>query len=117
LSALSVALLCVPTATARPRGVRTPIEVDLRPPLGMRSKSLSFPWEGRLKNAMQLRESEFVRHVNEYSGGGHFYATWELVQLVERAARRVASRMPGPRLSVGELSRREGGEIAGHHSH
>lgn len=118
LSALCVALACVPTATARPRGVRAPVEeVSLRPPPGMRSKSLSFPWEGRLKNALKLQASEYVRHVNEYATGGHFYGTWELVQLIERASRRVAFRMPGPRLSVGELSRQGGGEIPGHHSH
>jgi len=112
-------VVCVPTVGARPgRGVRPPAEeVNLRPPPGMRSKSLSFPWEGRLKNALKMQESEYVRHVNEYAESGHFYGTWELVQLLERAARRVAFRMPGPRLSVGELSRHEGGAIPGHHSH
>jgi penicillin-insensitive murein endopeptidase len=119
LGSLACALAFVPTAGARPRGgVRSALqEVNLRPPLGMRSRSFSFPWEGNLRNALKLESSEYVRHVNEYAAAGHFYGTWELVQLIERAARRVAFRLPGPRLSVGELSRATGGAIPGHHSH
>lgn len=119
LGVLAVVLAFAPTAIARPRnGVRAALsEVNLRPPLGMRSRSFSFPWEGKLRHALKLESSEYVRHVNEYATTGHFYGTWELVQLIERAARRVAFRLPGPRLSVGELSRATGGEIPGHHSH
>jgi penicillin-insensitive murein endopeptidase len=48
---------------------------------------------------------------------GRFYGTWQLTQLLERAARRVAFRLPGVRLSLGELSGKEGGDIGGHNSH
>ena len=117
-----VALTLVATgASARQGGTRTRRiaagEINLRPPLGMRSRSLDLPWAGRLKRGMRLKESRYVRHVGEYKGKGHFYGTWELVQLLERAARRVAVRIPGARLSVGELSRGQGGAIAGHRSH
>ena len=58
-----------------------------------------------------------LRHVTEYAGSGNFFGTWELVQVLQRAAHRVQRRLPGARLSIGELSRPRGGEIAGHHSH
>jgi penicillin-insensitive murein endopeptidase len=92
-------------------------EINLAPPPGMRSRSLQYPWDGSLHRGMRLRESEYVRHVGEYARGGNFYGTWELVQLLERAARRVAFRVPGSKLSVGELSAPEGGALAGHRSH
>ncbi len=92
-------------------------EVDLKPPPGMRSRSIGYAWEGRLSRGMQVRQSEYIRYVGEYVGHGRFYGTWELVQLLERAARRVAFRMPGSKLSLGELSGKEGGRIDGHRSH
>jgi penicillin-insensitive murein DD-endopeptidase len=107
-----------PSMGARARGARlAPAEIDLRPPPGMRSRSLRFAWDGRLLKGMAVRQSEYVRHVGEYAPNGRFYGTWELVQLVERAARRVAFRMPGAKLSIGELSRDGGGRIDGHRSH
>lgn len=83
----------------------------------MRSKSVDLAWEGRLRRGMRLRESQYLRHVGEYKSAGNFYGTWELVQLLQRAARRVAFRVPGARLSVGELSNSKGGRIPGHRSH
>ena len=75
------------------------------------------PWEGRLRDGADLRESETVHRAGEYARAGHFWATHELVQLLERAARVVQRRVPGGRLTVGELSKRGGGEIDGHGSH
>ncbi|MDD9939099.1 MAG: penicillin-insensitive murein endopeptidase [Myxococcales bacterium] len=114
-SALALPLL-PPDASAAPRA-RLGLEVSLKPPPGMRSRSLQHPWEGRLARGMLVKESEYIRYVDEYRRKGHFYGTWELVQLLERAARRVAFRLPGSKLSIGELSRREGGPIGGHRSH
>ncbi|MEZ4256305.1 MAG: penicillin-insensitive murein endopeptidase [Polyangiales bacterium] len=85
--------------------------------LSRRSTSEGYPWKGRLRNATKLVESPYVRYTGEYKAGGHFYGTWELVQLLERAAYRVARRIPGAKLSVGELSKERGGTIAGHNSH
>jgi len=101
---------------ARARRV-VPSELDLRPPPGMRSRSLRYPWDGQLVRGMRLPESDYVRYVGEYAPHGRFYGTWELVQLLERAARRVAFRLPGAKLSVGELSRPGGGRVDGHRSH
>src|SRR6185295_8719736 len=44
--------------------------------------------------------------------GGRFYGTPELVQMIERSAQAV-----GTRLTVGELSTPGGGRIIGHRSH
>lgn len=82
-----------------------------------RSRSVGWPWDGSLARATPLRESERVRYVTEYAERGNHFGTWQLVQLIERAAERVDQRLPGARLSVGELSAREGGHIDGHRSH
>jgi len=81
------------------------------------SRSVGLPWDGRLRDAAELRESEIVHRAGEYAPHGNFWATHELVQLLERAARVVQRRVPGGRLTVGELSKRGGGEIDGHGSH
>lgn len=101
----------------RKLGRRLAGEINIRPPLGMRSRSLGYPWKGSLRRAMRLKPSEYVRYLGEYAESGNFYGTWEIIQLIERSARRVAFRLPGARLSVGELSKKNGGRIAGHHSH
>ncbi|MBC7174628.1 MAG: penicillin-insensitive murein endopeptidase [Polyangiaceae bacterium] len=87
------------------------------PALSRRTVSIGLPFEGALRRGERLVETPFLRYVPEYAPTGHFFGTWELVQLLHRAAYRVHSRVPGARLSVGELSRREGGRIAGHGSH
>jgi penicillin-insensitive murein DD-endopeptidase len=82
-----------------------------------RSASIGYPWSGRLENAVQLRESASIRYAGEYRASEHFWGTWQLVQLLERAADRVARRMRGGKLSVGEMSARRGGSLPGHRSH
>jgi penicillin-insensitive murein endopeptidase len=99
------------------RHTAAPDEIDLRPPPGLRSRSLRFAWDGRLDRGMKLHESEYIRYMGESVAHDNFYGTWELVQLLERAARRVAFRTPGVKLSIGEISREAGGKIDGHRSH
>lgn len=82
-----------------------------------RSRSIGYAWRGRLENGVLLRESSLVRYAGEYREGGNFYGTSQLVQLLERAAARVHQRLPGARLSVGELSAERGGSLPGHRSH
>lgn len=82
-----------------------------------RSRSVGLPWHGRLKRGVALEESRSIRYVTEYASTGHHHGTWQLVQLLERAAQRVAQRLPGARLSVGELAAEGGGHIDGHRSH
>lgn len=90
---------------------------DTRPERVSVSVSSGLPWEGRLLHAVKLRLSAMLRPVADYVRGGNFYGTAELVSLLERTARSVATRWPGSVLSVGELSAPRGGQIAGHHSH
>jgi len=85
--------------------------------LSRRSRSIGWPWRGRLEHGVELVESPVLVRVGEYREGGHFFGTWELVQLIERAAWRVHLRHPGAKLPVGELSRRTGGRLDGHRSH
>ncbi len=82
-----------------------------------RSRSQGYPWRGRLVRGVKLEESATIRYVSEYKATNHFYGTWELVQLIQRAAHRVAIRLPGAKLSVGELSSATGGDLGGHASH
>jgi penicillin-insensitive murein endopeptidase len=88
-----------------------------RAPRRANSASIGFAFRGRLRRAVRLEESPTIRYAGEYRSGGNFYGTTELVTLIERAAAHVARRLPGARLSVGELSRQNGGAIAGHRSH
>jgi penicillin-insensitive murein DD-endopeptidase len=87
------------------------------PEMIRKSRSIGLPFEGKLENGVLLRETPFVRYTPEYARDGRFWGTWELVQLIHRAAHRVSQRIPGARLSVGELSKQAGGRIPGHHSH
>lgn len=66
---------------------------------------------------MELRESDTIRFVGEYRERGSRFGTWQLVQLLERAAERVEQRLPGARLSIGEISARGGRHLDGHRSH
>lgn len=112
LAAFCAALLVVQAASATPP--RSGVRRRARAP---QSRSVGLPWDGRLRDAAQLAESDFVHRAGEYAPGGNFWATQELVQLIERAARVVQRRVPGARLTVGELSKRSGGDLDGHGSH
>jgi penicillin-insensitive murein endopeptidase len=85
--------------------------------LTRRSRSIGLPWAGALRQGVRAIETRYVRYTTEYRANDRFYGTWELVQLLERAAYRVHQRAPGARLSIGELSQAGGGEIVGHNSH
>ncbi len=119
LVSLALALWIAPAAatTPQPAKPKAENEVSLRPPKGERSRSVNYPWEGQLVRGLRLRESRHIKYVPSYVEGGNFYGTWQLVQLIERAARRVSARHPGSKLYVGELSSKEGGDIVGHSSH
>lgn len=93
------------------------VPASARPNERQRTTSIGFPWGGRLERGVLLEESRRIRYVGEYAEAGHHYGTRELVDVIERAAQRVWQRLPGARLSVGELSARAGGPIPGHRSH
>lgn len=106
--ALTTVAFATPRDTTRGPGARR---------LPHSSRSQGYAFRGSLQNGVLLRQSSHLRYTGEYAPAGNFYGTWELVQLLERAAYRVARRLPGAKLSVGELSRERGGRIAGHASH
>jgi len=82
-----------------------------------RSESVGYPWRGRLEHGKRLIESDHVRLVPSEAARGYLYGTEELVTLLHAVAGRVAESFPGFRMSVGELSKPEGGWIGGHNSH
>src|SRR5688572_26330480 len=96
LCTLALAMFIGPAAaTTPPVETKTPArEIKLKPPAKQRSRSLNLPWEGQLVRGLKVKESKYIRYVSEYESASNFYGTWQLVQLVERAARRVAARYP-----------------------
>jgi penicillin-insensitive murein endopeptidase len=118
LGGLGLGLLSMtPPAIAQRASLRAVAEVNVRPPPNMRSRSVGYAWEGQLVRGMKLKESRYIRYISECASGDRFYGTWQLVQLIERAARGVAARYPGAKLAAGELSSKQGGDVGGHSSH
>jgi penicillin-insensitive murein endopeptidase len=77
------------------------------------SRSVGAPNRGRLTDGVELRATEHL----SVAPAGHPYGTEELVRMIERAAARVQTESPGPRLLVGALSRQRGGRVPPHSSH
>lgn len=90
-----------------------------RPTKATASTSLSIgsPNQGRLDGGKRLGAAPYLRVVPYYAESTARWGLPSLVGLIDRAARRVARRFPDAVLSVGDLSRREGGELERHHSH
>ena len=79
------------------------------------SDSHGTPTRGSLDRGQFLSESDYLRHVDAQDC--NFWGTDELVGVVDRIARKVGADHPGARLTVGELSKQNGGDIHGHSSH
>lgn len=106
--------------TSAPKKKRRAPAAPVEPSLAAnqrRSRSIGYPWQGRLTRPAALTESAYIYHVPEYAVRGRHFGTWELVQLLQRAAFRVAHRLPGAKLSIGDLSAPSGGDIDDHGSH
>ncbi len=78
----------------------------------VRAKSVGSPNEGRLEGGRKLEPSKELRVV-----GGHRWGVPSLVGMLERSSARVAKRFSGSVLTVGDLSRKGGGDVDGHRSH
>ncbi|MCU0658171.1 MAG: penicillin-insensitive murein endopeptidase [Polyangiaceae bacterium] len=76
--------------------------------------SVGSPTEGHLQGGVRLEESRSLRFVPDHH---HRWGLAQLVGMLERSAAQVRKRFPGSILAVGDLSRRGGGDVAGHHSH
>lgn len=115
---VGIAVGVAPAAASPSANIEAKIEsTKIARPARGRSRSVNYPWDGQLKNGQKVRESKFIRYIPEDVPAGRFFGTTQMVNLIERAARRVASKYPGAKLSVGELSSAQGGDIAGHRSH
>jgi penicillin-insensitive murein endopeptidase len=77
-----------------------------------RGKSVGSPNEGRLEGGRRLEPSKSLRTV-----GGHRWGVPSLVGMLERSSARVAKKFSGSVLTVGDLSRKGGGDVEGHRSH
>jgi penicillin-insensitive murein endopeptidase len=109
--------VCAGLPVARAKRAAVAPAVPSLPAALRRSRSLGYPWQGSLSRGVKLAPGAHLRFVPEYEKTEHFYGTWQLVQLLARAAQHVAQRLPGARLSVGELSAQNGGNLGGHASH
>ena len=76
------------------------------------TQSVGSPNEGQLVGGKQLKSSSSLRSV-----GSHKFGVPELVDMLTRSAERVAKKHTGSVLTVGDLSRRGGGDVDGHRSH
>lgn len=94
-------------ARAEPSGFRGPATA----PFAM---SIGSPTDGALTGGVPLHERAELRL--RWPEGPR-WALPGLVELLERASRRVDRRFPGSVLLVGDLSRQGGGDLAGHASH
>lgn len=101
------------TAHVAPVAPRT----SARDALGGRAESVGTPTDGRLVGGTRLEAGPTVRVVPVYAGDDSTWGTDELVGLLRRASTSVAKKHPGSILSIGHLSRRNGGNIDRHHSH
>jgi penicillin-insensitive murein endopeptidase len=79
-----------------------------------RATSIGSPSEGQLKGGVRLEESPHLRFLPEHN---RRWGLPHLVSMLDRGAARVRRRYPGSVLAVGDLSRKGGGDISGHHSH
>lgn len=104
------AILPPPGHQAPPSECLPPADHPTRP-----ARASGAPDDGKLHRAHFLAESGSIRHVDAW--GCHFWGTDTLVGALQRVAARIEAEHPGARLTVGELSMREGGDIAGHRSH
>lgn len=95
-------------------GVEHPPEAEPAPEPST-SRSIGLPNRGRMRSGVELTSTA---HLAVRDGPrGATYGTTEMVGLLQRAAARVAAEHPGPRLLVGDLSRRNGGRLWPHRSH
>jgi len=85
--------------------------------LSAQALSIGSPNGGRLDGGARLSETPYLRVVPYYAETNARWGLPALVGLIDRAARVVARKYPDAVLSVGDLSRKGGGELDRHHSH
>lgn len=83
-----------------------------------RADSVGPPNEGRLEGGIHLDVTKpHLRGAPMHSSIDTRWGLPALVRAIDHAAKAVTKKYPGAVLNVGDLSRRNGGELARHHSH
>jgi len=82
------------------------------------ASSVGSPNEGKLVGGVKLDTSDgTVRVVPAYQRGDTRWGLPALIHMIERSAKKVAKKNPGSVLGVGDISRKNGGDIFLHRSH
>ncbi|MDI1444589.1 penicillin-insensitive murein endopeptidase [Polyangium sp. 6x1] len=110
-----------PAATARPGRVGKVAAPEKKPEPPPRADSVGPPNDGRLEGGIRLDTTNkpYLRVVPAYNykDADTRWGLPALVRSIDRAAKAVHKKHPGAVLGVGDLSRKNGGELAHHHSH
>ena len=79
--------------------------------------SVGSPTEGHLVGAVRLADAPYLRIVPAYGGGDVRWGVGAMVGMLDRAARNVRRQFPEAVMSLGHISRQNGGELDRHASH
>jgi penicillin-insensitive murein endopeptidase len=80
-------------------------------------QSVGSPTDGHLLGGSRLADAPYLRFLPVYASDDARWGLGTLVSMVDRSARTVRKQFPDAVLSVGQLSRRGGGDIDRHASH
>ncbi len=81
------------------------------------ARSVGSPTEGHLVGGARLSEAPYLRIVPAYQPSDARYGLDALVNMLDRGGKAVHKQFPDAVMSVGHLSRQNGGDLSGHHSH
>jgi penicillin-insensitive murein endopeptidase len=95
----------------------SPSKATPKKPKPVPSESIGSPSDGRLVGGMHLEPKPYLRVVPAYAEHDRRWGHPSLINMLDRAARRVAKRYPGSVLGVGDISQRGGGDVHVHRSH
>lgn len=112
--ALALGLVALAPA-ARAHSVRELPAAFRHLPYTLMSLSVGYPNDGWQIRAKRLRQSRYLRIKRDSRKNSYGHPA--LVLMLERSARAIARTVPGSVMLVGDLSRKGGGPLAGHHSH
>lgn len=108
-------LVLATTVASAPAGKRKLPDKYKKAPYSLMSLSVGHPNDGWQKRAIKLKQRKYLR----VKKGSHAF-TWghpALVKMLQRTARDLSRTQKGSVMLVGDISRKKGGALAGHHSH
>jgi penicillin-insensitive murein endopeptidase len=111
--ALLLALVC--WQANAPAGGRKLPDKYKKAPYSLMSLSVGYPNDGWQKRAIKMKTRKYLK---VKGGSGRF--TWghpALVKMLYRSSRDIYRAKRGSVMLVGDISRKKGGSLAGHHSH